>query len=262
MKKKPRQREFGFVNWGGKRRGAGRKPKGEHAGVSHAKRTRLAARFPVLVTLRLREGMPSLRFDDSHAVVKRALAAGSWEEFRVVHYSVQSNHVHLLVESRDERALARGMIGLAVRIARGLNKLWRRVGQIFSDRYHAIALRTPSAVRCALVYVLQNARKHGAWAARRPDVYSSGAWFDGWEGTASNLAQSSGSFLARARTWLLAVGWRRHGLIEVLEAPAHGPGPIEPPGTKALPSIRPGPLRPRPTSGKNPWSRSSPTAPQ
>jgi hypothetical protein len=223
MKRKPRQREFGFVNWGGKRRGAGRKPKGERAGVSHARRARLAARFPVLVTLRLCAGLPNLRFDDSHAVVKQALASGSREGFRVVHYSVQSNHVHLLVESRDERALARGMIGLGVRIARGLNRLWRRAGQVFADRYHAVLLRTPRAVRCALVYVLQNARKHGAWVARRPDVYSSGEWFDGWRATGWNLAQTSFSFLERARTWLLAVGWRRHGLIGVLEAPAHGP---------------------------------------
>jgi hypothetical protein len=222
MKKKPRQREFGFVNWGGKRRGAGRKPNGERAGVSHAKRARIAARFPVLVTLRLREGLPSLRYDDSHAVLKTALAAGSGEEFRVVHYSVQSNHLHLLVESRDERVLARGVIGVAVRIARGLNKLWRRVGQVFADRYHSVVLRTPRAVRCALVYVLQNARKHGAWVVRRPDVYSSGAWFEGWKGD-PNPADSSPPLFERARTWLLAVGWRRHGLIGVLEAPAHGP---------------------------------------
>jgi REP element-mobilizing transposase RayT len=227
MKKKPRQREFGFVNWGGRRRGAGRKPKGEQAGVSHAKRPTLASRFPVLVTLRLRPGLPSLRYDDSHAVLKSALSAGSREEFRVVHYSVQTNHLHLLVESKDERSLARGMIGLAVRIARRLNRLWRRAGQVFADRYHAILLRTPRAVRGALVYVLQNARKHGAWVARRPDVFSSGAWFDGWRGS-SNPADSSSSLLEKARTWLLTVGWRRHGLIGVLEAPAHGPSSAPP----------------------------------
>ena len=96
MKRKPRQREFGFVNWGGKRRGAGRKPAGERAGVSHAKRPRLAPRFPVLVTLRLRRGLPSLRYHDTHDLLRLAFAEGSSEEFRVVEYSTQSNHVHLL----------------------------------------------------------------------------------------------------------------------------------------------------------------------
>ncbi|MGH3848285.1 MAG: hypothetical protein ACRDRT_01000, partial [Pseudonocardiaceae bacterium] len=73
------------------------------------------------------------------------------------------------------------MLGLAVRIARCLNKLWKRVGSVFADRYHARILRTPREVRNALVYTLQNARKHGAWSAPKPDVYSSGAAFDGWK---------------------------------------------------------------------------------
>ena len=74
MMKRTRQREFGFTNWGGKRRGAGRKPKGDRAGVSHAKRPKLAPRFPVLVTLRLREGFPTLRADDSHELIRSAFA--------------------------------------------------------------------------------------------------------------------------------------------------------------------------------------------
>ena len=108
MKNKERQQEFGFTNLGGKRRGAGRKPKGERAGVSHAKRAKLSARYPVLVTMRLRAGLPSLRYDAEHAVVRRAFVESSGESFQVVVYSVQSNHLHLLVEAQDERALSRG----------------------------------------------------------------------------------------------------------------------------------------------------------
>ena len=105
MKTRARQQEFGFVNRGGKRRGAGRKPKGERAGVSHARRPELRARYPVLVTVRLREGLPSLRYDAEHEVVRGALADSARETFHVVHYSVQSNHAHLLVEAKDARAL-------------------------------------------------------------------------------------------------------------------------------------------------------------
>ena len=220
MKTKTRQREFGFTNWGGKRRGAGRKPKGERAGVSHVKRPRLCARHPVLVTMRLREGLPSLRYDDSHEIVRRVLIRSSeGDAFRVVEYSVQSNHLHLIVEASDERALSRGMNGLASTLARGLNSLWRRSGKVFSDRYHARGLETLRAVRVALVYVLQNGRKHGAWVARRPDPYSSGGGFDGWK-RGDEGAQTSPRVLPRARTWLLSVGWRRHGLIAVSELPA------------------------------------------
>jgi REP element-mobilizing transposase RayT len=236
MKTKTLQREFGFTHWGGKRRGAGRKPKGERAGVSHAKRPRLCVRHPVLVTLRLREGLPSLRYDDSHEVLRRAFDASSeGEAFRVVEYSAQSNHVHLIVEAQDERALARGMNGLASRIARALNRLWRRRGRVFSDRYHARSLETPRAVRIALVYVLQNARKHGAWSARGPDPYSSGASFEGWRGSGEG-ADSSPRRLPRARTWLLSVGWRRHGLI----GPWEGPQPTKIAGRRWLALLRTG----------------------
>jgi len=222
MKNKTRQREFGFVNWGGKRRGAGRKPKGARAGVTHAARPRLASRFPVLVTMRLRAGLQSLRYDDSHAVVKAAFEDSAKETFRVVEYSVQSNHLHLLVEARDERALSRGMLGLSVRLAGRLNRLWRRAGKLFADRYHARILRSPSEVRRALVYVLQNARKHGAWIARVADVYSSGPSFDGWREPSSS-AESSPRGPGRARTWLLATGWRRLSLLGLLEHPCLAP---------------------------------------
>src|SRR5262245_36833549 len=222
MKTKAHQREFGFTNWGGKRRGAGRKPKGEHAGVSHTRRPKLSARHPVLVTLRLRDGLPSLRYDEAHAFLERTLVASSEREtFRVIEYSVQTNHLHLIVEANGELALSRGMNGLVSRIARALNKLWRRSGSVFADRYHARALATPREVRNALVYTLQNARKHGSWAARRADPYSSGASFDGWKRTrmSDEVAVSSARSLPRARTWLLAIGWKRHGLIDPTEAP-------------------------------------------
>ena len=88
----------------------------------------------MLVTLRLREGLPTLRADDSHELIRSAFAAGSAAGFRVIEYSVQSNHVHLVAEAGNERALSSGMRGLSVRIARGLNKLWRRMGCVLPDR--------------------------------------------------------------------------------------------------------------------------------
>jgi REP-associated tyrosine transposase len=218
MKRRLRQREFGFTNWGGKRKGAGRKPKGAKAMAPHAKRERLKARHPVFVTMRLRAGLRSLRANDTHALLVAAFVAASRESFRIVEHSIQATHLHLIVEAQDERALARGMIGLSVRIVRGLNRLWKRSGSVFEDRYHARILTTPSAVRNALVYLLNNARKHGAWFAKSPDVYSSGPAFDGWRAALSPAA-SRARLLPSPRTWLLSVGWKRHGLLGVLEAP-------------------------------------------
>jgi hypothetical protein len=106
------------------------------------------------------------------------------------------------------------MKGLGVRVARALNRLWQRTGSVLADRYHAHVLRTPTEVRNALRYVLHNARKHG----RRVlgiDPLSSGRWFTGWR----DRAIAHASPLARARTWLLAKGWRRRGLLSTRDTP-------------------------------------------
>jgi hypothetical protein len=149
-------------------------------------------------------------------VVTRAFAAGRERfGFRLTEFSMQSNHIHLIAEASDRSALSRGMQGLLVRISRAVNRLWRRRGPVFADRFHSRALETPREVRNALVYVLQNARHHGLRLLGF-DPYSSGAWFDGWS---TNLAVAPGSPAVRARTWLLREGWRRHGLIGIREAP-------------------------------------------
>ena len=216
MKKKTRDRqtEFGFANWGGKRRGAGRKPKGEKAGVSHARRAKLAERFPVHVTLKVVKGLPNLRRKESFRELERAFGAGAERfGFRLQHFSVQTNHVHMIAEARDERALSRGMQGLSIRMAKALNRLWSRRGQVFAERFHSRVLTTPREVRNALAYVLLNTNHHGVRYVDGPDPCTAGASFDGWKDAKKTSAESSPGFLSRARTWLLRVGWRRHGLI-------------------------------------------------
>jgi REP element-mobilizing transposase RayT len=170
--------------------------------------------------MRLRGGLPSLRRRDEHRAVVAAFAAGCERGgFRLVHYSVQANHLHLIVEGNGRKRLSRGLQGLAIRIARGLNRLWGRRGSVFGDRYHDHILRSPREVWSALRYVLCNARKHGGWSSRtRPDPCSSSAWFDGWRGGAVDPVGDGP--IARARTWLLRKGWRRHGLLRVADVPA------------------------------------------
>jgi hypothetical protein len=147
-------------------------------------------------------------------------ALGVHAGFRLVHFAIQSNHVHLIAEASDRRALTRGLRGLGVRLARRLNAHWRRRGRVLADRYHERALRSPREVRAALVYVLANARHHGS-VYTGYDGYTSGAWFDGWRGIPSvtHLARAP---VRRAVSWLLRVGWRRYGLVRLDEAPRPG----------------------------------------
>jgi REP element-mobilizing transposase RayT len=139
---------------------------------------------------------------------------------RVCHFSIQYDHLHLLVEARDREALSRGMQGLASRLARAVNRALNRRGRVWADRYHARALTTPREVRSALVYVLMNWKKHRIDAAG-VDACSSGRWFDGWRSGAPPAGRDP-SPVAHTRTWLLRVGWRRHGLLTEDDAPAAG----------------------------------------
>lgn len=207
------QATFEFRKRGGARKGAGRKPRRACAGVRHRERPPLSPRHPVHVTLRVGHGLGSLRRPDTFQVVRDALVASAGGfGARIVHYSVQTNHVHLICEAQDEVALSRGMKGLGVRLSRRLNALWRRSGRVLADRYHAHVLTQPREVWNALRYVLQNAAHHGIHLGE-PDPCSSARWFDGWAGSRNEDAAHGPSPLPTARSWLLTVGWRRHGSI-------------------------------------------------
>jgi len=218
---------------GGKRPGAGRKPNGRRAGVSHLRRPELSHRHPVLVTLRIVPEIGRLRRRDAYRAVRQALATSLSRQrghLRICHISIEGNHLHLLVEADDKRALSRGMQGFAISCARHLNQTLTpsgaepRKGRVFADRYHAAILDGPRRVRHALSYVLNNWRRHreDLGSRERLDPYSSGAAFGGW---------SDGPRLVRIgprdellpvwypQTWLLSQGWRRGGEISPWERP-------------------------------------------
>jgi len=167
MARASRQLALEFRTWGGVRARAGRPPNGTRAGVSHLRRPSHSQHHPLHVTLRVQQGVSSLREHSLFLAVRKALAKGKQHfGFSLVHFSIQRDHLHLIAEASDRRALSRGVQGLSIRVARAVNRqLWRK-GRLFADRYHARALKTPREVRFALRYVLLNARKHARASER------------------------------------------------------------------------------------------------
>ena len=232
MGKKHVQTEILFRTHGGARRGAGRKRVAPKARVLHRPRTRLTGREPVLVTLTTQRAIANLRGRRAMERILRSLSrAKDRLGVRIVHYSVQRDHLHLIVEAEDARSLSRAMQGLSVRIAKSLNRALGRKGRVFADRFHDRVLTSPRQVRHALAYVLCNARKHGvappirggpSWA----DPCSSAAAFDGWSrrvcsaGHFADLIAVALAATATPRVWLLRIGWRRGGRLD----PDHCPG--------------------------------------
>ncbi len=216
--------------WGGRRENAGRK-RGPHSGLPHVARERFR-RLPGHVTLRVRPDVPSLRTVPIVHEIESTFAAGcNRPGFRLVHYSLQDTHAHLIVEAHDPAALGRGMKAIGARLARAVNRIAGRRGPVLVERYHHRVLATPREVRAALRYVLLNARRHAAKLGAvlagpvRLDPASSARWFDGWKW--SRALESDGKSeprgdppaVARPRLWLLTVGWRRHGLLDPADVP-------------------------------------------
>jgi REP element-mobilizing transposase RayT len=238
-RKLPVQLDLAFEVRAKARRRAGRKP-GEGRGfVRHRVREAHTATHPVHVVLRSK--FRPLRSQFVFPTLRSALAkaARAHEGFRIVQFSVQHDHLHLIVEGRDKTTLSRGMQGLAIRVARQVNRLVNRRGKLWADRFFSRALSSPRAVKHALAYVLNNFRKHATQAARafRIDPYSSAPYFKGFRelrGRAPCELAPSRSLplvppgvsppetpaevpIVPAKTWFAQCGWRRAGLIAFTE---------------------------------------------
>jgi putative transposase len=162
----------------------------------------VCGRTPVHVTLRVRPHVWNLRSRRSFRVFEAALrAVRKRGDLRVGHFSIQGNHIHLIVETSDRASLAAGMKSIAIRLARGLNLMMASRGAVFADRYHSHVLRTPTEVRRAITYVLGNYRAH----ARRRGQTVHPEFVDGF---ASSFPDHR-HLLAEPNTWLLRVGWCR-----------------------------------------------------
>jgi REP element-mobilizing transposase RayT len=228
-----------FPKRGGKRRGAGRPPKGARAGSPHKERPFLHARYPVHVTLRAISAVGNLRRRCVYQAIREAtLTTARREDFRICHLSIQHNHVHLIVEASDKHALASGMQGFQISAAKHLNAAIskgrpgpRRRGSVFPDRYHAEIITLPTQARHAISYVVNNFRKHGedrtapasTWNV---DWFSTGIMFPGWAEYCDDPFLWRGPptydplITYQPRTWLLREGWKKIGSISCREVPS------------------------------------------
>jgi hypothetical protein len=192
--------------------GAGRKPNiPGQPGVSHMQRPQLDDWAPVHVRMKIDPSVGSLRRKLLLEVILDALREGREKDgFRVCHFRVMPDRLHLLVEAASTERLARGMQGLSIRIARGVNRTLEREGRFYQDRYDAKVLRGGKEVHATLVALLVDDAAGG-------EGFSSAAWFEDAEWKRSpaeeKLAKKHESPIAPAKTRLLAGGWRKSGKL-------------------------------------------------
>lgn len=231
MKKRSTPSERRHSNWGGRRPGAGRKA-GPRPRTLHRARPEHDAEQPVHATLKAKL---SLRKASIFPTLEMAIAEANRrapDRFQVVHYSVQSEVLHLIVEASDSIALSAGIRGVAVRVARRVNQRLGREGQFWDDRWRGRVLTSPGAVRDALVFLFGSFRRRDPKARAAVDPYSSAPYFTGFhelEGRAPiDVKPSMVRLLAPSRpaveprTWLLRAGWRKSGPLSLSDAPETG----------------------------------------
>ncbi len=216
---------------GGSRPGAGRKKK--PGAIRHDRRPDVSRSLPIHVSLRADRVVKRLRRRDAYRAIRGAVATCLGRaDFRIVHMSIQGNHLHLLVEAEHKRGLANGMRAFMISATRRLNALRGRRGKVFTARYHAVQIGSPLQARRALAYVINNWRRHredlDGTAQRRASVdpYSTGILFDGWQvpgfPAPYRFAIPDGYEplpVCAPRSWLLTIGWRQRGWIDVRETP-------------------------------------------
>jgi putative transposase len=228
---KHRQQAFAFRTWGGARQGAGRKAARANVGLqSHVARPEFVARVPAHITMRAMRGVPRMRAQSVALVIHGEIARASVKGLRVLDFSVQDDHLHLIVEADDAESLSRGMQRVASRIAMAVNALASRRGKFWRERYHRRDLTTPRQFRNARIYVVMNFRKHARPGdrmarARVLDGMSSAKWIDDWKDETfaayvrGERARAGPRPTAMPRTWIARIGWKRHGLIDPREQP-------------------------------------------
>jgi REP element-mobilizing transposase RayT len=222
---------------GGKREGAGRKPAGKLALEPHVPRPWVVLDTPLHVTLRIERAVGRLRGDKAYRAIRCALRTvlKHHAQFRIVHFSLQREHIHLICEAESKDGLETGMRSFEIAAAKHLNRELtpkghkRRRGRVIADRYHIDVIDSVARMRNALSYVLNNWRKHredrvtrGLFGGRI-DPYSSGVFFLGWKERKHSDFVIPPNYeppdLGNAHSWLLTTGYRRGKPIGVFDVP-------------------------------------------
>ncbi len=210
------QVEIELRTHGGRRAGAGRKRSGPRKRVAHGRRPEITRHTPAHITLRVLDEVGRLRRRDAFKIVRGVMVEHlGREDARIIDLSIQGNHIHIVVEAKDRRALSAEMHDFKIAVARRINRIRNRKGSVFADRYHEEILRNPTQTRRCLAYVLNNWRRHGEdkLSNRVCDPYATGMWFTGWREASGVDVPEGLELLPRRepRSWLLKTGWMRGG---------------------------------------------------
>lgn len=187
------------------------------------KRAQVNAKKPLLLTLKLKSKKWNLRCGEIAKGFKASAKAAQKFGLRIVHYSIQGDHLHIIAEAKDNESLSRGMRSFGARLGKAIRAVVGGTGPVFLGRFHLRVLSNPTQMRNALAYVLQNFAKHTK-LLKHLDEFSSAPYFSQWK---KLLGRNMGpiledvdeqsppipDYLCEARSWLAREGWMRAKIL-------------------------------------------------
>jgi hypothetical protein len=127
-------------------------------GIRHTKREAILGPRPLHLTIKL------IRADIQNKAILKALRHAIFrarlQGLRVIHYSLEHDHIHLYAESSDNKILGKAMKALGGSLVKRINKHFLSKGRCYKTRYHLRILRSATEVKNVINYILKNGIKH------------------------------------------------------------------------------------------------------
>lgn len=141
-------------------KGAGR-PAIHDRGIRHIARDEIKKPIPLHLTIKIEKTKAGLKNKAMLKLLHHCIKKSRMKGLRIVHYTLEFDHVHLLVEATNKETTSKGMQSFGIAFSKGINKLKCLKGRVFKTRYHFRKLNSPREIKNVLNYILGNSIKHG-----------------------------------------------------------------------------------------------------
>lgn len=155
MRKIRKNTQLSLIN----RKGGGRRPKHDK-GIRHIKRPEIKRLTSLHLTVKILKDKAGIKNKQTLALLKHAILKARKKGLRIIHFTLEYDHVHLLVEANDNEVLGRGMMVFGVTMAKGINRLKSIKGTVYKHRYHFRKINSPRELKNVLHYIFNNGIKH------------------------------------------------------------------------------------------------------
>ncbi len=156
MKKIRKNTQLTLIN----RKGAGR-PALHDPGIRHTNRPHIKKPASLHLTIKVKKKKAEIKNKSVLKILKRAILNARKQGLRVIHFSLEYDHVHLLIEADNNLILGKGMQAFGVTLSKAINRLKKLKGGVYKHRYHFRQISSTRELKIVMNYIFTNGLKHG-----------------------------------------------------------------------------------------------------